>query len=97
MAIVHESENNRFSLALEGLEEPAVLRYYLKEVDGVTVYDMYSTFVPDSMRGQGIAGKLVSFACAFAREKGHKIIPTCPYIPVYLKRHPDDADVVLQN
>lgn len=96
MAVVHEQDQNRFVLSLEGVDEPAVLRYNVMEVDGVTVYDMYSTRVPESMRGQGIAGKLVKSALTTVRENGYKAIPTCPYIPVYLKRNPEDADVIQQ-
>lgn len=94
MAVVHEQDQNRFILSLEGIDEPAVLRYRVKEVDGVTVYDMYSTRVPEDMRGQGIAGKLVKSALATVRENGFRAIPTCPYIPVYLKRNPEDVDVI---
>lgn len=96
MDVVHEKDQNRFVLSLAGVDEPAILRYNVKEIDGVTVYDMYSTRVPESLRGRGIAGNLVKSALATVRENGYKAIPTCPYIPVYLKRNPGDADVIQQ-
>lgn len=96
--VVHEPTQQRFSLALADAPEPAVLRYRVREAGAgaPAAYDLYSTFVPEALRGRGVAGRLVSFACAFARERGEKIVPTCPYVPVYLKRHPEDADVVLR-
>lgn len=96
MEVEHREAQNRFVLALEGIDEPAVLRYRVLEIDGATVFDMYSTRVPESMRGRGVAGKLVKFALATVREKRFQAIPTCSYIPVYLRRNPQDNDVIRQ-
>ena len=37
------------------------------------------TFVDESLRGQGIAGKLVEAVAAYAREKALKVSATCSY------------------
>ncbi|MDN7246499.1 GNAT family N-acetyltransferase [Planococcus shenhongbingii] len=37
------------------------------------------TFVTDSLRGQGIAGRLVASAVDTAREQNKKIIPLCSF------------------
>lgn len=37
------------------------------------------TTVDESLRGQGVANKLLAQAVAFAREKNLKIIPLCPF------------------
>lgn len=37
------------------------------------------TFVDESLRGQGIAGKLVEAVAHYAREQGLKVSATCSY------------------
>lgn len=52
------------------------------------------TEVPPELRGQGVAGKLAKAALDHAREQGWRIVPACSYIEVYLRRHPEYADLV---
>lgn len=52
------------------------------------------TFVDESLRGQGIAGKLLEEAVALARQEGRKIIPGCTYVQKAFERDPQAyADV----
>jgi len=95
--VVHEAHLHRFSVFLDGATEPAILQYQIFDGSDGPVHDLTHTYVPVSMRGRGIAGKLVKFACAHARENNYKIIPSCSYIPVYLQRHPEDLDVVKKD
>lgn len=92
--IVHEPSLNRFSLHLEGIEEPAMLRYSILDLPEGKVYNLTNTYVNPAMRGRGIAAKLVQSAFTHARENNHKIIPTCSYIAAYVEKHPEDADLV---
>ena len=52
------------------------------------------TFVPDSMRGMGVAKALVDRLIADARSEGFKIIPLCPYVKAQYLRHPEWSDVM---
>ncbi len=52
------------------------------------------TGVPQALEGHGIAGKLTRFALDDARARGLEVIPECPYVIAYLRRHPADLDVV---
>ena len=47
------------------------------------------TWVDDSLRGQGMARKLLDRLAEFAREKSLKIIATCSYVVVMFKRDPN--------
>ncbi len=47
------------------------------------------TFVDDSLRGQGIAAKLVKMAAEVILESGNKIAATCPYAIGWFKKHPE--------
>ena len=57
--------------------------------------DIYHTFTPDDLRGQGLAEKLAIAAFEFAKKEGIKIVPTCPYIRDYfIPKHPEFDDIV---
>ncbi len=55
--------------------------------DGVSTID--HTFVDPSLRGQGIAGKLVKLAADKILSEGNKIGATCVYAVAWFKRHPE--------
>jgi len=52
------------------------------------------TEVPAELKGQGIAGALAQAGLEFARREGLKVIPSCPFVAEYIRRHPDDAGLV---
>lgn len=52
------------------------------------------TYVPDAMRGQGIAARLVDALIATARSDGWTIVPRCSYVVSAFKRHPEWNDVL---
>lgn len=45
------------------------------------------TFVDESLRGQGIASKLVELAVKKIRENGWKLNATCPYAVNWIKKN----------
>jgi predicted GNAT family acetyltransferase len=56
--------------------------------------DFLHTEVDKSFEGHGIGSKLARGALAAERERGGRIVATCPFIDTYLKRHPEYADLV---
>lgn len=52
------------------------------------------TFVDPSLRGQGIAGKLMEKVVEMAREENLKCVPVCSYAVVAFKRHKEYEDVL---
>jgi predicted GNAT family acetyltransferase len=48
--------------------------------------------VPEALRGQGIAGRLVQAVVERAAQSGETVVPWCPYIRKWLRDHPDAAD-----
>jgi predicted GNAT family acetyltransferase len=50
--------------------------------------------VPESHGGQGLGTALIRAGLAAARERGLKVIPVCPFFRAYLKKHPDEQDIV---
>ena len=55
--------------------------------NGVSTID--HTFVDTSLRGEGIAGKLVKLAADKILTEGNKIAATCSYAVAWFKRHPE--------
>lgn len=54
------------------------------------------TFVPDALRGQGLAGALAERVIADARAKGQRIVPLCPFLRGYAEKHRAELDDVIQ-
>lgn len=46
-----------------------------------------STFVDDSLRGKGIAGKLTEEVISYAKKERLKIVPICPYTIIFFEKH----------
>lgn len=56
--------------------------------------ELVHTKVPEAFEGRGIAARLARFALDDARARGLRVIPSCPYIAAYIRRHPEYADLV---
>ena len=80
----HDIEGRMFYI-----DDPAG-RAYLAYLDlGKQAIDIYRTFVPDELRGRGLAALLAARALSFAQEQGYKVIPSCSYIARYMERQSD--------
>lgn len=47
------------------------------------------TEVPPGMEGQGVASELVLAALRDIDRRGMKLVPMCPYVAAYIRRHPE--------
>lgn len=52
------------------------------------------TGVPPQYEGQGVGKDMFMKAVEFAREKGIKIVPVCPFVVALFKRMPETRDVL---
>ena len=78
----------RFELEVDG--EMAVASY---EVDGNAITFTH-TFVPEALRGRGIATRIISAALDAVRAKGMKVVPQCPTVVAYMKSHAETQDLL---
>ncbi|MBQ1070335.1 GNAT family N-acetyltransferase [Micromonospora sp. D75] len=60
--------------------------------DGVLVFT--HTEVDDRFQGQGVGAALVRGALDEVRARGGRIVPSCPFVAAFVKRHPEFADLV---
>ena len=75
---------------VEGQAQAGELTY--QKSGGVLIAD--HTFVPDALRGKGVAAKLVDALVTDARADGTKIRPLCSYVVAAFQRHPEWKDVL---
>ena len=52
------------------------------------------TEVPPVLGGNGIAGQMTRAALAYAKDNQVKVVPLCPYMSAYLRRHPEHQNQV---
>lgn len=76
-------DDQRFELDVEN--EMAFLEYRKKE----NAYVLIHTEVPETLEGMGVAAALVEKVFMFMKENKFSIIPFCPYVIAYLKKHPE--------
>ncbi|MGW2412590.1 GNAT family N-acetyltransferase [Streptomyces tubercidicus] len=53
----------------------------------------HHTEIDDAFAGQGLASRLVREALTDVRKSGKRIVPVCPYVAKFLKRHEEFADI----
>ena len=87
-SVSHDAARHRFTA--QTADGEAVLAY-AEAGDGVL--DLQHTVVPPGARGEGVGDALVQAAVAHARSAGLRLIPTCPFVDAWLRRHPQEGDV----
>lgn len=80
-SVRHDRSQNRFVVQSDGAE--AVLEYRAT-ADSI---DFFRTYVPESLRGKGLAAKLVEEGLRYAKENNLRVIPTCSYVQKFVERH----------
>ncbi len=88
--IRHEPASQRFVIDRDGLT--ALIQY--RPLDDSRSIDFYRTYTPPALRGNGLASRLTEHALRFAREHGHKVVPSCPFVATFIARHPEYRDLV---
>jgi uncharacterized protein len=88
-AVVRQNrDEHRFETDTDG--GPAFVEYII-DGDEIT---FTRTEVPKEAEGKGIASTLAAAALAYARESKLRVIPKCPYVMGWLKRHHEYDDIV---
>jgi uncharacterized protein len=55
------------------------------------------TEIDPAFSGQGLGDRLVASALGDLRARGLKLVPVCPFVRAYLRRHPGYADLVVDD
>lgn len=90
MNVEHQQGSSRFEVSTP--HGTAYLSYE-RSPDGKAL-DLQHTIVPEEAQGDGVGNALVQAAIDYARDNRLRVIPTCPFVAAWLKRHPDESRAV---
>jgi predicted GNAT family acetyltransferase len=89
VTVTEDGAASRFEATVDG-EHAGILEYRLSG----RVATMPHTLVDPRFEGQGVGSALARVAVDTARERGWRIVPTCWFVAGWLRRHPDELDLV---
>ena len=89
--VEHDEQARRYSLRAG----TTVLSEITYARTGDTVAFEHTT-TPVHHRGNGYAAALTGAALDDLRDRGRQLVPDCPYTRAYLRRHPDQQDLVAE-
>jgi uncharacterized protein len=87
-------------MAVEVLDNPDESRFEIRsdgELAGFVTYGLHSdhitfihTEIEPAYEGHGLGGQLARAVLDEARRRGLPVVPMCPFIAGYIRRHPDE-------
>ncbi|MDP3846106.1 MAG: GNAT family N-acetyltransferase [Pseudomonas sp.] len=81
VTVLHDQAGHQFEVTIDDH------RAYLAYMDlGKQTLDIYRTFVPNALRGRGIAAALTAHALEYAQASGYTVIASCSYVERYMER-----------
>ena len=88
MEVTNNKQLFRFEVDAGG-GEMATLQY--RWLKGAMV--LMHTLVPVAAQGKGIGDALVRYVLDYTRAQGLKVVVYCPFVEVFMKRHPEYEDL----
>lgn len=85
---MHNAGSDRFEADVAG--HRAVLQYYLESNSIVFTH----TEVAPQIEGQGVGGALAQAGLDYARRESLMVVPLCPFVQEYIRRHPKEGELV---
>ena len=79
--VIHEKDNERFVIYVEGNE------VYVEYTMAGNEINLHHTFTDPALRGKGLAAQVVRAALEYANEKNLKVIPTCSYVQSFVSKN----------
>jgi predicted GNAT family acetyltransferase len=92
MEVRDNPEERRYELVDDGQLVGEIL--YRRDPGRVV---LVHTEVSPALEGQGLASRLVAGALDDIRARGLRVVPICPFVRSYLRRHPEYEDLVVTN
>jgi len=86
--VIHEKENERFVLYVDGKEA------YVEYNAGESELNLYHTHTDPELRGKGLAAQVVRAALEYIEENKLKVVPTCSYVRAFIKKNDEYEELV---
>lgn len=87
-SVRNNEDASRFEIDVDG--ELGVSQYHRR--NGKIIFT--HTEVPRKAEGKGIGNALAKAALDYARSEGLRVVPRCPFIAAFIKRHREYQDLV---
>jgi uncharacterized protein len=91
ITVTNNEAKQRYEVWIDG--HLAVLTY---ERQGDSIVYLH-TGVPSALAGRGIANLLARTALDEAREQKRSVVPLCPFVAAYIRRHPEYVALVPES
>lgn len=88
IVVTHNVEAHRFEATVDGLRSLLTYRLFPDRIV------LEHTEVPPPIERHGIAAKLTRTALDFARANHLRVVPLCPYVSSFLRRHREYYDLL---
>lgn len=88
VAVTHNEPAHRFEATVDGLRSLLAYRLFPDRIV------LHHTEVPPPIQGHGMAAKLTRAALDFARAHHLRVVPLCPYVSSFLRKHREYQDLV---
>lgn len=91
LEVVHNDAADRFEVWIEG---------YLSKLDYIQEdknFVITHVGVYPEFRGQGVAGKIVEAALAYAKQNSWRVVPMCSYAAAFMRRNPQYMELTSQE
>ncbi len=90
--VLHRESGNRGAFYVERDGKRLAMMTYSRSAPDLVIID--HTEVDDSLRGLGVARKLLDAAVAWARDTKTRVLATCPYAKAQFEKDPSIQDVL---
>ena len=91
IALYDNREEKRFEMPFEN-----TVSFIEYEKDG-NIISLLHTEVDESLEGQGAGTAIVEKVLRQIEKEGMQLIPLCPFVVAYIKRHPEWERIIVQK
>ena len=91
-AVTDNPAASRYELHVDG-ELAGIIQYRLRDSE----ISLLHTEIEPAFQGAHLATHLARYALDDARERGLAVLPFCPYVSSWIKKHPEYAELVPQD
>jgi predicted GNAT family acetyltransferase len=93
VTVVHQPEERRYELLVAGGHAGELV--YRER--GEDVLALLHTEVDETRQRRGLGSALVAGTLDDVRKRGLRVVPICPFVDDYIRRHPEHADLVVPD
>ena len=86
--VLLNTEAHRFEVNVSGIQ--AFLQFSMSGNSIVFTH----TEVPREIEGRGIGSSLAKAGLDYARGEGLTVVPRCPFVEDYIRKHPEQLEIV---